>query len=158
MTKAIAPSLLLAAHIAAPILIALFAPAIAQAQAASPILGTWETEDRVLKIAIFESSGTFSGRVLHGQRLMEADGRIFKKDVNNPDPALRGRSLQGITIVKNLKWNAASKRWDGGEWYDGTSGRMVSARAEMADGKLEMRVYRGAPIMGRTLVLRRVAG
>ncbi|PCD04801.1 hypothetical protein COC42_08490 [Sphingomonas spermidinifaciens] len=133
-------------------------PAAAQAGAPPSIAGVWEAEDGRMKIEMFEAGGSYSGRLLWGRRAVEADGRTFKRDVHNPDPTLRGRSLERITILQNLKWDAKDARWEGGSLYDGTSGRSLSAHMRLVQGKLEMRGYMGSPMLGRTLVFRRVPG
>jgi len=136
---------------------ALVPPAAAQSSAMPRIAGVWQAENGQMKIEIVEGAGGPAGRLLWGQRAVEADGKTFKRDVHNPDPALRSRSLEGITILQNLTWNARERRWEGGRLYDGTSGRTVSARLTPVDGKLEMRAYMGSPMLGRTIAFRRAA-
>lgn len=154
MSNVIKPPLLLASSI----FLALGTGAVlAQAAAPPRIAGAWDAENGQMKIEIVETQNGPQGRLLWGRRAMEADGKTFKRDVNNPDPALRGRSLQGIIILQNLSWNAGNRRWEGGRLYDGTSGRTVSARLTPVDGKLEMRAYMGSPMLGRTLTFRRAA-
>ncbi|AHE54954.1 DUF2147 domain-containing protein [Sphingomonas sanxanigenens] len=128
----------------------------AQASAAAEVIGIWETEDRGMKFEMFDAGGSYSGRMLFGRRAMEADGKTFRKDSKNPDPALRGRSLQGVVFLTGFKWDARNQRWDGGSMYDGTSGRTYSARITMAKGAMELRGYMGTPMLGRTLKLHRV--
>lgn len=144
--------------IAAPVSQAAMLPvAMAQSAAPPPIAGVWMAENGQMKIEMRETPRGPTGRLLWGQRAVEADGKTFKRDVKNPDPALRNRSLEGITILQNLTWNAKEQRWDDGRLYDGTSGRTVSARLTPVKGKLEMRVYMGSPMLGRTIAFRRVA-
>lgn len=132
--------------------------ASAQAASAPQIAGIWEAEDGRMKIEMFDAGGVYAGRLLWGQRAVEADGKTFKRDTHNPDPKLRNRSLQGITILQNLKWDAKDRRWEGGSLYDGTSGRSISAHLRLVNGKLEMRAYMGSPMLGRTLTFRRAPG
>lgn len=129
----------------------------ASAQSAPPpkIAGVWQA-DGMMRIEMFESGGGYAGRLLWGQRAVEADGKTFKRDVHNPDPALRNRSLEGITILQNLKWNGQDRRWEGGRLYDGTSGRTASARLTPDGNRLDMRAYMGSPMLGRTISFRRV--
>lgn len=131
-------------------------PAHAQASAPTDIVGTWEAEDASLKLQMFDAGGTYAARLLFGNRLVEKDGKTFKKDTLNPDPQLRGRSLDGILFVSQLKWNADERRWEGGSLYDASAGQTHSARASLVNGKLELRGYKGTPLLGRTVVLRRV--
>ncbi|MGK6324378.1 DUF2147 domain-containing protein [Sphingomonas sp. DT-51] len=125
-----------------------------QAAATSALLGTWHAEDGSLKIEMFDAGGSYAGRMIYGRRVMEADDVTFKRDVHNPDPALRSRSLQHAVV----KWHAGHRRWEGGHLYDGASGRTYSARIELKNGRMEMRGYMGSPVLGRTVVLDRVAG
>lgn len=129
----------------------------AQSDAPPRIVGIWQAEKQ-MRIEVVETAQGPAAKLLWGQRAMEADGKTFKRDVHNPDPALRTRSLQGITILQHLEWNAKDRRWDGGRLYDGTSGRTVSARLTPTNGGLEMRAYLGSPMFGRTISFRRVAG
>lgn len=130
--------------------------AFAQASSPDQIVGVWESEDGNLKLEIFDAGETYAARVLYGKLLMEADGRTFKKDTLNPDPKLRSRSLERAVLVSNLTWDAGDGRWEGGNFYSGATGQTASARAALVSGKLELRAYRGTPMLGRTMVLRRV--
>ena len=132
------------------------ANAFAQASSPNEIVGVWEAENGSLKFEMFDAGGTYAGRMIFGDRVVEADGKTFKKDVLNPDPKLRSRSLKGIVFVNNLKWDAADRRWEGGSLYDGSSGRTYSGRATLVNGKLELRGYVGTPVLGQTMLLRRV--
>jgi uncharacterized protein (DUF2147 family) len=138
--------------------LAIVPTASAQTEPAPQIAGVWEAEDGRMKIEMFDAGGAYAGRLLWGQRAVEADGKTFKRDIHNPDPKLRSRSLQGITILQNLKWDARDRRWEGGTLYDGTSGRSISAHLRLVNGKLEMRGYMGSPMLGRTIAFRRVPG
>jgi uncharacterized protein (DUF2147 family) len=146
---------LLAATLAAGLTGLPVAGALAQVAAPGEIVGVWETENRQLKLEMFDAGGTYAARVIYGARLMEADGQTFKKDTQNPDPALRDRSLQGIVFLSSLKWNAAEGRWDDGAVYDAQSGRTLSAQVTLVGGKMELRGYMGTPLLGQTVVLQR---
>lgn len=130
--------------------------AFAQVSSPNEIVGVWEAENGSLKFEIFDAGGTYAGRMIFGDRVVEADGKTFKKDTLNPDPKLRSRSLKGIVFVNNLKWDAADRRWEGGSLYDGSSGRTYSGRATLVNGKLELRGYVGTPVLGQTMLMRRV--
>src|SRR5689334_6627876 len=125
------------------------------ARAAQPddILGTWQSE--TIKLEFFKAGPEYNARILWGNRIVESDGTTFKRDTLNPDPALRSRSLQGITMVTGLVYQDGE--WTGGSLYDGSSGRIVNGKAEIANGKLHLRGYMGVSLMGQTIVLERVA-
>lgn len=74
------------------------------------------------------------------------------KDVKNPDPALRSRSLAEVNMVSNLSWNGAQRRWENGSIYLAAAGRTGSVRATLEGSELHLRAYRGTPLAGRTLV------
>lgn len=133
-------------------------PIAAFAQASSPdeILGVWEAENGNIKLEMFDAGGSYSARMIYGKLLVEADGKTFKKDTLNPNPALRDRSLEGIVFVTDLKWDEGDRRWEGGNFYSGATGQTMSAQAEMVGAKMEVRAYMGAPLLGQTLVFRRV--
>ncbi|WP_375283596.1 DUF2147 domain-containing protein [Sphingobium yanoikuyae] len=129
--------------------------ALAQATSPSQIVGIWEAEDGNVKFEMFDAGGSYAARSIYGVRLVEADGKTFKKDTHNPDPKLRDRSLKGIVFITNLAWDARDRRWEGGNMYDPSSGRSLSARVSLVGGKMELRAYMGTPMLGRTMVLRR---
>lgn len=130
--------------------------AFAQTSPADEVVGLWEADNGSLKLDIFDAGGTYSARMLYGVRVMEPDGKTFRLDTKNPDPNLRNRSLERAVILKNLKWNAGERRWEGGSLYDGSSGRSISARATLNKEEMELRAYVGTPMMGRTVVFHRV--
>lgn len=127
----------------------------AHAQGAQPddIVGTWQGE--TVKLEFFKAGPEYNARILWGSRIVESDGATFKQDTLNPDPALRTRSLKGITNVTGLTYQ--NGEWTGGTLYDGSSGRTVSGKAEIVDGKLHLRGYMGISLMGQTMILQRVA-
>lgn len=130
--------------------------AFAQASSPSEIVGVWEAENGNLKLEMFDAGGSYAARMIFGVRVVEADGKTFKKDIQNPDPKLRSRSLEGIVFINNLKWDADTRRWEGGSLYDASSGQTISGRATLVDGKLELQAYMGVPLLGQAMVLRRV--
>ena len=79
--------------------------ALAQSGDRASIAGVWQAENGQMKIQIYESGDSATGKLLWGQQAVEADGKTFKRDVKNPNPALRGRSLEGIMILQGLEWN-----------------------------------------------------
>lgn len=133
-------------------------PVFSQVAQPAAIKGLWQAEDGSMKIDMFDAGGgNYAGRLIYGRRAVEADGKTFKRDVRNPDAKLRARSLEGITILNNLKWNAGNRRFEGGTLYDGTSGRTYSARVTIIGEKMELRGYMGSPLLGRTITFNRAA-
>jgi uncharacterized protein (DUF2147 family) len=147
---------LLSAALLAGLTAAQISGTFAQASSPDEITGVWETESRNFKFEMFDAGESYSARIIFGDRLVEADGKTFKKDIHNPDPKLRGRSLKGIVFLPGLKWDKTDRRWEDGRLYDGSSGRTYSGRASLVEGNLELRGYAGVPLLGQTLLLQRV--
>ncbi|CDZ30182.1 Hypothetical protein NGAL_HAMBI490_50500 [Neorhizobium galegae bv. officinalis] len=114
--------------------------AAAQASSPSEIEGVWETVEGNFKFEVYDAGGSFAARVIYGDRLMEADGKTFKKDIHNPDPKLRGRSLEGITFPTDLRWDRQDRRWEDGKFYDGRRGAPIQGghRCEMVRSNCEV--------------------
>jgi uncharacterized protein (DUF2147 family) len=89
-----------------------------------------------------------------GDRVVEKDGKTFKLDSRNPDPALRSRSTERIVLIKGLTW--ANGYYTGGSFYDASSGKSYRCKAEIKDSKLELRGYLGVSLLDRTLTLNRL--
>lgn len=147
---------LLAAALAAATTALPTGEAVAQASSPHEIVGVWEAENGNIKLEMFDAGGSYAARMIYGKLLVEADGKTFKKDTLNPDPALRSRSLEGIVFVTDLKWDERERQWEGGNFYSGVTGRTMSAQAALVGGKMEVRAYMGAPLLGQTMVFRRV--
>src|SRR6185436_11106329 len=102
------------------------------------------------------------GRALCGEvvwlRSPFDENGCIQRDRWNPDPALRGRSVIGLEIIRDLSpADDGAARWEGGTIYDPTSGRTYRASLVLdgADRAL-LRGYVGLPIIGRTTTWVRV--
>jgi uncharacterized protein (DUF2147 family) len=131
--------------------------AYAQAAPGAAILGTWATDDGRLVIEIYAAGQSYAARFVHGDLIVEADGKTLKRDEKNPDPSLRSRSLAEVDFVSGLVWDAQDQRWENGVIYQASAGRTGSARATVEGDTLNLRAYRGTPIAGRTIVFKRRA-
>jgi uncharacterized protein (DUF2147 family) len=123
-------------------------PAAAQSQA--DYHGLWWNEDRT---GIVELVATESG--------IEGITRWGKKpdtDRNNPNPALRNRSLKGITFLWGFTYDEKKNRWKDGKVYDPDNGKTYDAKLSLAKGGtiLKMRGYIGVSLFGRTAEFERV--
>lgn len=114
------------------------------------IVGIWKSDD--YKIEIFKSGNTYSAKLLWSKEMFEADGKTPKKDIKNPDKKLRSRSIQGITHITGLKYNSEDNEFVDGELYSAQNGMTLSFKAELKSlNSLETRVYKGLPMMGKTV-------
>ncbi len=121
---------------------------MAQQPAADAIVGKWEADDGTSKLEMFRAGAEYQARLLYGNQLIERDGVTMKKDLKNPDPALRDRSLKNIVFATGLRFGGSE--WSGGSIYDAASGRTYRCKASMKAGKLQLRGYLGIPALGRT--------
>ena len=113
--------------------------------------GTWLFANKVA-LQVFECSGLLCGRIVWLVRPRSADGQA-DVDHRNPDPGLRERPLCGLTIIWGLQPNGPSQ-WSSGSLYDPEDGVTYDVTAELTDpNTMSARVYRGAPLFGRTEIL-----
>ena len=70
-----------------------------------------------------------------------------RRDDNNPDPALKARTIVGMELLSDYRWTG--KRWEG-KIYDPGSGNTYSSRMSLDGDRLKMRGYIGVPMLGRT--------
>jgi uncharacterized protein (DUF2147 family) len=135
-------------------IMALFTLGYARAQSekmvgADAILHIWETEEKDGRMQLIKNGNNYDAKMLYGKELVEADGKTFKKDVKNPDPALRSRILKDYTLISGLTYD--DRKWVNGKIYNFRDGNSYDVNLELKDGFLYMRVYKGIPILGKTL-------
>ncbi len=96
---------------------------------------------------IFKSGDTYYGKLLWGNKVVEADGKTSKKDVKNPDEKLKTRNIIGITNLSGLKY--AGGKYINGTIYDPTNGKIYNCKAWIENDKLQLRGYIGFSLIGR---------
>ena len=79
-----------------------------------------------------------------------------RRDSENPDPALRDRSLLGVTIMQGFVPDGSGK-WKGGKIYDPDNGKTYNCKLTLADANtVKLRGYLGVSLFGRTETWTRV--
>ncbi|BDD04131.1 DUF2147 domain-containing protein [Aureibacter tunicatorum] len=119
------------------------------------IIGIWETEDKDGRMEIYKCEDKYCGKLLWGKDIVEEDGVTSKKDVNNPDDDLKSRDLVGITNLIGLKYKKNGEYTEG-EIYDANSGKMYSCLIKLKGGDMHMRGYIGVPLLGQTVIWKRI--
>lgn len=121
---------------------------------ASPI-GTWYVEGGAAKVQVDMCGDALCGRIVWLRSPFDDNGCILT-DHYNSDPALQGREMVGIEILRGLR-AAGTDVWSGGSIYDPTSGRTYRCDATL-DGanRMHVRGYLGWRILGRTTTWVRV--
>lgn len=103
--------------------------------AAAPITGRWITADKDAVVAIARCGKALCGRI--ERFLILPAGGTDQRDVNNADPAKRGRKLIGTAILTGLAADGDGWR---GEVYDPKQGRNFAAEVRRKpDGTLEVK-------------------
>jgi len=104
------------------------------AQAAAPVTGKWITAERDSIVEIGQCGTHVCGHVLR-LSIKAADGKPML-DRNNPDPGLRTRPIQGLTILTDFSDGGAN--WTG-RIYDPKSGKSYkSYLSRNPDGTLKV--------------------
>lgn len=128
--------MLLAAAAAVSIATAAVTPVLA----ADPLDGEWLVQNGEAKVRLGPCPG-------HADRLCgvvdwlrapnDAAGGA-KRDVNNPDPALKTRPIMGLTLIADFHRDQ-SGRWTGGKIYDPRSGKTYASKLGLnPDGTLKV--------------------
>jgi uncharacterized protein (DUF2147 family) len=125
----------------------------AQNNPADRITGVWLTEQKDGKIQIFRTGNTYTGKLVWGNSVLDKDGKP-KHDVNNPDPKLRQRTLQGMVMLTGLEYDDG--KWQNGKIYNGLTGKSYSVVITLKGNTLELRGYIGLPLFGKTTVWQRI--
>lgn len=130
----------------------LAAPALAQELAE---VGTWLTEKGDAHIRIAPCGEALCGKIVWLRVPMDDDGKE-KLDKHNPDEALRGRAIIGLTIISGFVEDGEGM-WENGRIYDAGSGDTYKSTMflESAD-TLKVRGYIGIPLFGRSQTWSRV--
>jgi uncharacterized protein (DUF2147 family)/fucose 4-O-acetylase-like acetyltransferase len=119
--------------------------------------GAWWAEGGFAQVVIEPCDDALCGRVAWLRHPLDEHGCALS-DAQNPEPALRARPLEGLTVLRALRPSARTPgEWSGGEVYDPSSGRTYRAVLQM-DGpdRLRVRGYLGFRLLGRTTTWVRV--
>lgn len=103
---------------------------------AAPIGGNWRTDDGRAIITITrcnERATTLCGRI---SRFLVAEPAGGARDGNNPNRALRNRSLLGVEVLSGLSWRDDAWRGSG---YSPEEGRTFNATVRPDNGRLSVR-------------------
>jgi uncharacterized protein (DUF2147 family) len=129
---------------------------IAQAHTASAevLEGVWLIKGKAA-VQLFDCKGLLCGRILWLQAPHDAQGQV-KRDMKNPDSALRQRELCGLTVLWDLR-SRGPNHWDDGWFYYPASGKTYNIKMELTSSDaLVARLYLGMSFVGETKTLRRV--
>lgn len=132
-------------------------PLLPNAARASDPAGLWWAEGGFAQVAVRSCGEALCGQVVWLRHPFDPHGCELR-DVENPDPDLRDRSVVGLEILRDLRPSSGDPRvWSGGEIYDPGSGRTYRVLLEVeAPDRLRVRGYLGVRLLGRTTTWVRV--
>ncbi|OFX55419.1 MAG: hypothetical protein A2046_12420 [Bacteroidetes bacterium GWA2_30_7] len=119
---------------------------------ADKVLGVWMSEEKDGKVEITKNNNKYYGKIIWIAPKNYVNGEP-KKDLNNPDPALRTRSNLGLEILKDFTYDTDDKEWTDGTIYDPKNGSTYSCYMwfdEETPNILNIRGYIGFSLIGRT--------
>ncbi len=123
------------------------------AQNPDDILGIWLNERGDAKIEVYKQNGKYYGKIVWLKDDVEDDGTRPNRDDKNPNESLRDRTVIGINILRDLRWDSDDDEYDDGEIYDPRSGKTYSLYGYIQDdGKLFMKGYIGFSLIGRSTI------
>tara|TARA_B100001564_G_scaffold277459_1_gene239411 strand:+ start:108 stop:533 length:426 start_codon:yes stop_codon:yes gene_type:complete len=119
------------------------------------ILGIWLEEKKQSKIEIYKKDNIFFGKIIWLKEPLDEYGNI-KLDKKNPNNSMRKNPINGLVIMKDLKYKKKGE-WSDGEIYDARSGKTYSLELYMKNvNKLDLRGYIGYTLFGKTTSWTRV--
>jgi uncharacterized protein (DUF2147 family) len=114
----------------------------------SDVAGRWLSGDGDGWIEIQLVGHSLIGVIAGSPNTQEGDPP--RKDDLNPDPALRDRFLDGMTIMWDFEYSGNNK-WTGGRVYDPNSGKTYKCILTLVDhNTLKVRGYIGLSLFGRS--------
>ncbi|WP_114394640.1 DUF2147 domain-containing protein [Oleisolibacter albus] len=127
------------------------ATAIAASPGATMPSGIWIMQNGKAAVELMPCAGagrSLCGRLVWGRADQWPQGQ--RRDINNMDPALRGRDLCHAPIIWGLEPEGDGE-WGGGRVYDPHSGRVYRARlTAQGPDRLTVRGYIAIPWIGKS--------
>ena len=119
------------------VVLAVFSALASTAFAAAPE-GTWTTADGLAQVRVAPCGARLCGVIVWLKRPLDKLSGQPRTDGFNPDPALRGRPMLGLPVIRGFA-PASPGRWTGGRIYDPDSGRTYESRMTLeANGDLKV--------------------
>lgn len=138
-------------------------PTLSLADPADSIVGDWLVESRDAVVRIVRGADGYEGRIVWQLRDHygpedgpELDGKVAV-DRNNPDPALRSRTIDDMLLIWGLHYHQEQQEWNGGHVYDADDGHTYRCLIRIKDpDHLKLRGYFGITLLGGSTLWTRV--
>jgi uncharacterized protein (DUF2147 family) len=117
------------------------------------IVGKWMSTKKNVKVEVYKVNDEFKAKVIwFDDKDDKSRPMQNRRDLKNPNPELRNNKILGMNVLKNLKFNPESNRWEDGIIYDANSGRQFSSVVYFNDdGLLEVKGYWKFEFISQTL-------
>lgn len=137
-------------------------PALASAQSADAVLGTWLNAKKTAHIDIYKADGKYVGKIVWlKEPTYPADDKKgmagqSKVDRENPDPARRKQPIIDLVILRDFVY-AKDNVWENGRIYDPENGKDYKCKMRLTTpDTLDVRGFIGFSMLGRTETWTRV--
>lgn len=111
---------------------------------ADKVCGNYEAnhEGKRSKVKIFKmDNGKYRAQVYWVDNMKNPDGSL-RTDVKNPDKSKRNVPSDKIVLIQEVSYDAKENKWNNGEIYDPTSGKVYSVELFFDEpGTLTLRGY-----------------
>ena len=127
--------------------------AVATSAFGQDIRGLWDAGES--HVEIYSCGELLCGRIAKLDEPLDEDGNE-KLDKNNPEPALRSRTLLGMDLIAGFA-RTGKRKWEDGTIYDPRDGKTYKCKMTLQkDGTLKVRGYVGVSLFGKTVVWTRI--
>lgn len=106
------------------------------------IIGTWLSEDKQGRTRFYKVKNKYYGKLVWMANPNDKNGKPLK-DVNNPNPKLRHKTVLNLTFISGLTYDADDKEWVDGKVYDHKSGKTYNCSVHIKNNTLFFRGYLG---------------
>ncbi|WP_068267727.1 DUF2147 domain-containing protein [Caviibacter abscessus] len=126
----------------------------------SDVYGKWVTEKTSdgnwAVVEFYERNGKIYGRFIFMTDKYDSDGKL-KRDIKNPDPAKRDKTLQGLEFLTDFVYVESENKYINGTIYDPSSGNSYGSYLQVQNnGTLKLRGYlKGFKFLGKTQIWKR---
>ena len=142
----------------------LFSATVRADDPADGIVGNWLVQSADAVIRIERHGDSYEGTIawqLHDTYGPEDGPELDGKpavDRHNPDPALRSRTLDGLRLLWDLRYDPDNQEWNGGRVYDSDNGHIFRCQMRLLDpDHIRLRGYVGITLLGGSSTWTRVS-
>ncbi len=100
-----------------------------------------EHDGDVSRVRVYKcKDGSYAAQCIYLKDSVDKKTGRLRLDTKNPDKSLRSVPCNRVVILRELRYNAKKRRWDGGRIYDPTRGIRAHCTCEFEpDGRLRLR-------------------